>query len=116
MGSPDNWYGVFGATRGLTSTSTEPAYYTTNPSPTRASMSRPPRRQRSRPQTGWTFTGGTLITAVATGHDLRADSNDLNNQQWGNFNLLSGLHGERDRDDVNGIEVRLTDAYRSACA
>jgi hypothetical protein len=118
MGSPENYYGVFGLTRGLTTTGTVVTTNHTWPPGTSANSGFLLPTTSVGPPT-WTVSGaGTLVNAVRTNDTIYAQtSTNLAQQQWGNFNLLGGLAGNQNVKTVNGLEVRLTDAYLSAaCA
>ncbi len=117
MGSPENYYGVFGEVRGLTETSTETVDVITHPAGdsgftvAASSLGVAP--------VAWTSTSGTLANAANGNDNVYAEADaDGDNQQWSNFDLLNALNPATDRaDDVNGILVELTDAHvTSACA
>jgi Flp pilus assembly protein TadG len=120
MGSPENWYGVFGKVRGLTSTTTTtvPAYTTTAP----GNSGFDPATTAPAPTTPvWTRTptaGQTLITAVnAEDTNYVQTSVTASVQEWGSFNLLSSLAADETAMAVKGIQVELTDVHVSAaCA
>ena len=64
MGSPDNWYGVFGPSRGFTSTTTNMVDVHT-PSTGNSGLKVPTAFTPTVPSTAaWAVSGGTLITAV----------------------------------------------------
>ena len=122
MGSPENYYGVFGLTRGLTSTSNVTTFNTTTATgdsgwgkidSTTAIPSQP-----------WTFSGGTLINSVQSNNNVYARTTTNNAfQQWSGFGLQSGgataipTPGAGQALTIVGLQVRLTDAWLSAaCA
>ncbi len=117
MGSPENYYGVFGEVRGLTSTSTEVRDVITHPAGD--SGWTVPGSALGTSADAWVSTSGTLAHAVADNDSVYAQADaDGDNQQWSNFDLLDGLVAATDRaGDVNGIEVELNDTYvTSACS
>ncbi len=114
MGSPENYYGVFGLTRGLTTTGT---VTTTNHASSSGNSG------FLKPTTvpgaaGWTATAGNLIPAITSNDTTYAQTATNGNlQQFGNLNLLGGLAFNQSVTAVNGLEVRLTDAFvTAACA
>lgn len=120
MGSPENWYGVFGQVRGLTSTTTTtvPAYTTSGTgnsgflTPTATPAPTTPVWTRT-PTAGW-----TLITAVGTQDTVYAQTSVNGSvQEWGTFNLLGGLAANETATNVTGLQVELVDVHLSAaCA
>ncbi len=118
MGSPDNWYGVFGPSRGFTSTTTNMVDVHT-PSTGNSGLKVPTAITATVPSTAaWAVSGGTLITAVGGNDNVYAQTNtNGRNQIWRDFDLLSGLAANQTATTVNGIQVRLTDAFVNlACA
>ena len=114
MGSPDNYYGVFGEVRGRTVTET--VNVTTHP-PGDSGMTVPTASLGAVGST-WTSTNGTLWSAVDDDDGEYAQSDaDGDNAHWSRFNLLSGLQPDDTAMDVNGIVVELTNvSLDSACA
>ncbi len=114
MGSPENYYGVFGEVRGLTTTGTVDV--TTNLNGDSGLNS--PDATLGVVGTAWTSTSGSLVAAVADddGAFAQADANG-DTQQWSDFDLLAGLDFATDEAKaVNGIVVELTDAHvQAAC-
>lgn len=120
MGSPENYYGVFGQTRGLTSTS---QVTTTNTTTATGDSGWKTDTATALPSTPWTFSGGTLITSVQADNNVYArTSTNGATQQWGTYGFLAG--GAAIPTPVAGqvltmvgLEVRITDAFVSAaCA
>ena len=112
MGSPDNWYGVFGPSRGFTSTTTNMVDVHT-PSTGNSGLKVPTDITPTVPSTAaWAASAGNLITAVAGNNDVWAQTNtNARNQIWRDFDLLSGLAANQTATTVTGIQVRLTDAF-----
>ncbi|MDP9484088.1 MAG: pilus assembly protein TadG-related protein, partial [Chloroflexota bacterium] len=118
MGSPENYYGVFGLTRGLTETQDVTTWNTTNAlgdSGWKTNTTAPA-------GTPWTFagSGATLINSVQTENNrvARTTTNGAT-QQWGTYGFLSGASaipspGAGQVVTITGLEVRLQDAYVSA--
>ena len=120
MGSPENYYGVFGLTRGLTSTTDVTTFSTTTPSQN-TGLGRPD--DRGPPAQPWTFSGGTLVNSVQSDNNVYARTNTNNaTQQWGTYGFQSGGSaipnpGAGQVLTIVGLEVKITDAFVSAaCA
>ena len=110
MGSPENYYGVFGMTRGLTSTTTvlqdQVASSTVNSGWMAATAT---------PSNVWSANTGTVITAVQGADAAYAFTTTTNSaQQWSSFGLTNGLAGNQVITSVQGLEVRLTNFLVSA--
>ncbi len=120
MGSPENYYGVFGLTRGLTTTGTT----TTMSTSTATGDSGWGRVDTTAPGTAnWTASSGTLIASVNSNNNIYArTSTTALAQQWSGFGLLSGATaipspGVGQTLTIVGLQLRLTDAWMaSACA
>ncbi|GEM_PF-1184675 len=119
MGSPENYYGVFGLTRGLTSTSTSLVSNTvTTTGDTGWAL------DTAVPAgTPWTASSGTLINSAKINDNIYArTSTNATTQQWGTFGFLSGgsaipSPGGGQVLTMVGLEVRISDAFISAaCA
>jgi hypothetical protein len=121
MGSPENYYGVFGQTRGLTSTSDVTTFNTTNA----LGDSGWGKTNTTAPAgTPWTFagSGATLINSVQSENDRWARTTTNNaTQQWGAYGLLSGgspipSPGAGQVLTIVGLQVRIQDAWlATAC-
>ncbi|MEO8229558.1 MAG: pilus assembly protein TadG-related protein [Chloroflexota bacterium] len=116
MGSPENYYGVFGLTRGLTSTTDVVTWNTTN-----ALGDSGFKTDTAVPAgTPWTTSSGTLIASVQTNNNAYARTSTNNaTQQWGTYGFLSGgaaipSPGAGQVLTIVGLEVRLQDAFVSA--
>ncbi len=120
MGSPENYYGVFGLTRGLTSTD----QVTTTNTTTAPGDSGWGKVDTTAPGTAnWTASSGTLINSVNSNNNIYARTSTNNSaQQWSGFGLLSGgtaipTAGVGQTLTIVGLQVRLTDTWMaSACA
>ena len=129
MGSPENYYGVFGMTRQLTST--EDVTVTNNVTtrgwscgtaaawPTSGGCTG--RLPSTAPAgTGWTATSGTLAAALTNNEDAYARSNVSGAlQQWGGFAAQSGMPNPAAGETlaIVGLQVRFSDAFiNTACA
>ena len=119
MGSPENYYGVFGLTRGLTSSVTTLVSNTTTTTGDTGWVA-----DTTAPAgTPWTASSGTIVNAVKTNDNIYGrTSTNLATQQWSAFGLLSGgaavpNPGSGQVLSIVGIQVRLTDAWiNAACA
>ena len=119
MGSPENYYGVFGLTRGLTSSVTTLVSNTTTTTGDTGWVA-----DTTAPAgTPWTASSGTIVNAVKTNDNVYGrTSTNLATQQWSAFGLLSGgaavpNPGSGQVLSIVGIQVRLTDAWiNAACA
>ncbi|MEA2653169.1 MAG: hypothetical protein QOI37_396 [Chloroflexota bacterium] len=127
MGSPENYYGVFGNVRNATMTTT-----TTQPpsDSTGANTAAGPRLPTTSPGTAnWTTTpSGTLVAAVTTQDTTYArTSTAALGQQWGTFGLATAVAGSPIPNpvvtnpttsiNITGITVSLDDIFLSAaCA
>jgi Flp pilus assembly protein TadG len=110
MGSPENYYGVFGPTRGLTNTAT-----TTTTSSSSSTMNSGWTVAATSPgAAGWTTTSGTLVSVAATNNNRYALTTwDGNLQEFGSFGLFNAVAANQTVTAIRGIEVRLTDAIKS---
>jgi Flp pilus assembly protein TadG len=96
MGSPENYYGVFGNVRNATMTTTTMVPQTTTNTVTGgnqgAGLLVPTTSPANVPvSTQWTTTSGTLVAAVTTNDTTYAQTSTNGAfQQWGTFGLLSG--------------------------
>ena len=117
MGSPENYYGVFGLTRGLTSTTTTIQNISDYP-PGTSGNSGWKVATAAPGAAGWAATSGTLVNSVNTDNNVYAQTATNNvAQQFGTFGLDSGLAANETITAINGIEVRLSDAFvTAACA
>ena len=114
MGSPENYYGVFGLTRGLTSTTTTIQNISDYP-PGTSGNSGWDLETAAPGVAGWTATSGTLVNSVNTNNNVYAQTaTNGNTQQFSTFGLTSSLTGSQSIAVVNGLEVRLSDAFMSA--
>ncbi len=120
MGSPENYYGVFGLTRGLTSTDQA----TTTNTSTATGDSGWGMVDTTAPGTAnWTASSGTLINSVNSSNSVYARTSTTNSaQQWSGFGLLGGANaiptpGVGQTLTIIGLQVRLTKTWMaSACA
>ena len=128
MGSPENYYGVFGNVRNATFTipasSTGPTTSAVQNTGTGASAHVP----TTVPSTVWTATSGTLLTAIATDDTSYAGSTTNGQaQMWGTFGLTAALPtpgvtvvGNTTTTRtvaITGLQLQLIDAHISAaCA
>ncbi len=112
MGSPENYYGNFGLTRGLTSTSTS-IQIVHNSSSDDTGWKVPTAAPGA---AGWSTSSGTLVNAVGSATDnVYAQTNTTGAvQQWGTFALPPSLSGSQSVSSIDGIQVRLSDAYMTA--
>jgi hypothetical protein len=132
MGSPENYYGVFGLARGLTSTQDVTV---TNNQTTRGwscgsgatwnagsgCAGRVPTTAVSQSPAGsWTATSGTLANSLNANNDAYARTSTNNAQSvWGGFGAQSGMPnpGAGESLTIVGLQVRLTDAFlNSTCS
>ncbi len=125
MGSPENYYGVFGLTRGLTTTSTSTQTVQTVSFPQRetdwenAALATP-----TSSSTGWqsslgSTTNTNLVNAINSDNSSYAYTAVQNRQQqWGNFGFQFPLQNSggvaETFNAVEGIEVFLGDVTRTA--
>lgn len=117
MGSPEAWYGVFGPVRGFrTSTTTTTPGFTTTGLDTDSGFKTATSAPATVPAgTGWGTQSGSLTSAVSSNNNTHAQENtNLQNQQWGDFDLLTGLSADETATTVLGIQVRLSDVHLSA--
>jgi Flp pilus assembly protein TadG len=115
MGSPENYYGVFGMTRGLTNTAT-----TTTITPMTGNsgwvlpganhIPTPPG-----PPAVWTASSGNLTNAVTSNDNVYARTTvNASSHDWSTFSLNGALGANDTLTAITGLEVRLSDAYFSA--
>ncbi len=119
MGSPENYYGVFGLTRGLTSSTTtlvSNTVTTTGDTGWKTDTAVPA-------GTPWTASSGTLIASLQANNNVYARTGtNATTQQWGTFAFLTGGSaipnpGGGQVLTIKGLEVRISDAFISAaCA
>ncbi len=86
MGSPENYYGVFGDVRGATYTHEETT--TTTTTTTGNSGWRIPTAVPTAPAPGnqWTTSSGTMLASVQTNNNVyAAEATNGDKQQWGSF-------------------------------
>jgi hypothetical protein len=128
MGSPENYYGVFGLTRGLTST--EDVTTTSNVTtrgwtcgtaatwPTTGCAGRVPTTAPA--GSNWTATSGTLATVLGSNNDAYARTTVTGaQQQWSGFSAQSAMPNPAAGETlaIVGLQVRLSDAFiNSTCA
>jgi hypothetical protein len=122
MGSPENYYGVFGKVRDATMTTTSTS------SVTGASQTAGPQNATTAPAgTPWTTPSGTLPNAITTNDTTYALTNtNLATQQWSGFGFLSGGTppitapvGGNPSTAINiiGLQLAIEDSFISAaCA
>jgi hypothetical protein len=126
MGSPENYYGVFGLTRGLTETEEVVIPPATTRDWTCGSSASWPANSGcvaaipTDSITGsWTATAGSLDDALRTNNNRYARTTATGAQhQWGDFGAQSGMPTPSGAEvlDIVGIELRLTDAFiNSGC-
>ena len=122
MGSPENYYGVFGLTRGLTTSQTVTNTVNT-PSSTSSGNKTATTPTTSpggaNPANSWSATsGGNLSTAVSTANSVYASSTTNNSTlDFGGFALLGGLAANQSVTNVTGLQVLINAASVSAtCA
>ena len=111
MGSPENYYGNFGLTRGLTSSTTSiQIVHSSSSDDTGWKVA------TATPGTAtWTASSGTLINSANSNNNVYAQSSTNNAaQQWGTFGTTISLGSGQSLTSIDGIEVRLSDAYVSA--
>lgn len=109
MGSPENYYGVGYLIEPVTTTTT------TTTAGSGSSSSQHPGNAPGAP--GWTASAGNLVSAVADAsgsgtHVLTTTAGGT--QQYGNFNLSSGLAANQTLTAVTGLQVTLNDVRISA--
>jgi hypothetical protein len=111
MGSPDNWYGVFGSTRGLTSTTTSDVH---TPSTRDSGWTVATVAPVTTPA-GWTAnSSSTLVDAVNSDNSRYArTTTNLSAQRWSTFGLYNVLAANQTVTAIRGIQVRLTDAIKT---
>ena len=121
MGSPENYYGVFGDVRGATMTSTS-----TNTTTGARTAAGPQVATQTFTGTNWSASSGTLITAVNSNNNIYARTTSANAlQQWGNFGLATAAGGSPIPNPITsgnpttainivGLVVNLDDAFLSA--
>jgi hypothetical protein len=129
MGSPENYYGVFGLTRGLTST--QDVTVTSNQTTTdwscgsgsswNASTGCAGRVPTTAPAgSNWTATSGTMANVLNANDNAYARTTTNNaQQQWSGFDAQSGMPnpGAGETLDIVGLQVRLSDAFlNSTCS
>ena len=119
MGSPENYYGVFGLTRGLTSSVTQLVTNTTTATGDTGWIV-----PTATPAGTWTASSGTVVASVASNNNvyLRTSTNGATHD-WTTFGLTTGgsplipSPGSGQSLSIVGMEVRLSDAFVSAaCA
>jgi hypothetical protein len=113
MGSPENYYGNFGLTRGLTSSTTSiQIVHSSSSGDSGWDL------ETAAPTPTWTASSGTLVNSVTTNDNVYAQTTTANAvQQWSTFGLTSSLAANQSVTAINGIEVRLSDTFLSAaCA
>ena len=110
MGSPDNYYGIGYLVKPVTTTTTSTSTSNGNSGfkVATTALGTP----------NWTATSGTLINSVNSNNNVYARTSTNNSAQlWGTFGLTSGLTAGQAITAVQGIQVRLSDAFVSAtCA
>ncbi|HEY6510253.1 MAG TPA: pilus assembly protein TadG-related protein, partial [Vicinamibacterales bacterium] len=131
MGSPENYYGVFGSTRGLTSSAmvatnhTDPGWSCGSGDTWSASSGCTARvpTQTAAPN-NWTASstsgGNNLANSLSTNNNVYGrTSTDGSEQGWTGFSAQTGVPnpGTGESVDIVGIDVRLSDAWiDTACA
>lgn len=130
MGSPENYYGVFGMTRGLTTSETQVVNVDTprNNVQTGYQTAATPTGNSS---ANWNGINGSSTTAqygintvlsgdeTNSGSSARVAATSTNNAalELGGFNLTAGLAANEDITNIDGLQVRLDDVYLSgACS
>lgn len=122
MGSPENYYGVFGLTRGLTTSKTVTSTSTSSGTGNSGNLTATTPTTTpggANPANSWSATSGTsLSTAVSTANSVYASSTTNNSTlDYGGFNLLGGLAANQSATAVTGLQVLLNAASVSAtCA
>ena len=112
MGSPENYYGVFGTIRGATFTQPQTS---TSSGPDNTGLVIPTTSPATSPANSWTPTSGNLVSAVTTnGNGYAATTTNNATQTWGGFDLTSGVGANQTMTSVDGIQVFLNDAYITA--
>jgi Flp pilus assembly protein TadG len=114
MGSPENYYGVFGTLRGATYTE-----QVTTTNTTYASGDTGWRVATAVPTGGlWTFSSGNITSAVNSDNNVYAyETTNGEAQQWRAFGMTIPTPTANQNVTILGIEVRLQDAFVSAtCA
>jgi Flp pilus assembly protein TadG len=125
MGSPENYYGVFGMTRGLTETETQTVtvphsdpHWTCGSSDgwNAGSGCQAARPNASENGANWTATSGPLATAPRNDDNAYAQTTVTGaQQQWSTFGAQAAITnpGAGETVDIVGLQVRLTDAHRT---
>ena len=121
MGSPENYYGVFGLTRGLTTTGTTTTTTTNTTYVTRDTGWLVPTTAISGT---WTPSSGTLINSINSNNNVYATAAATNAEhQFGGFGFTSGgtppisNPAANQSVTIEGLEVRLSDTFLSgSCA
>jgi Flp pilus assembly protein TadG len=114
MGSPENYYGVFGDVRGLTSTTTTTIPGHTDTGSDNSGFQVPDQAPTTSPSSkGFTpSSGSSLVNSIITNNNnyVQTPTNG-NYQDFWDFDLLAGLGPDDTATQVTGLEVRLSDAY-----
>lgn len=116
MGSPENYYGVFGLTRGLTS-STTVMVPQTNPGPSVDSGWMTPNTAPAPTPATWSTTSGGMAAAVQILNDSQSAyaTTNGNQQQWQTYGITPpALNANQTLGALQGIEVRLDNIKLSA--
>jgi hypothetical protein len=129
MGSPENYYGVFGMTRGLTTTDevtvtndvTTRSWSCGSGSTWNAGSGCTARLPTTAPSgSNWTATSGTLADSLNSNNNVYARTTVTGaQQQWSGFGAQSGMPnpGAGETLAIVGLQVRLSDAFiNSACS
>ncbi len=127
MGSPENYYGVFGLTRGLTVTQeveippqTTRDWTCSSGATWNASSGCAGVTPEDSITGSWTASAGSLDDAVLDNNNRYARTSTNNaTHQWGDLNAQSGIPTPSGAEvlTIVGIQVRLTDAFiNSSCA
>ncbi len=113
MGSPENYYGVFGMTRGLATAETVTSTNTTS-----AGGNSGLQVPTTAPSGTWTATSGTKQAAVGTNNNVYIQtSTNATIQQFGDFNITLPTPNANQSLSIVGLTVQLTDTFVSAtCA
>ena len=110
MGSPENYYGVFGLTRGLATARTVTSTNTTS-----AGGNTGLRVPTTAPSGTWTATSGTKQAAVTTQDTTYVQtSTNAVAQQFGNFGLSLPTPAANQSLSIVGLTVQMTDTFVSA--